>query len=827
MLLAHLLAGVDLAAIGAAAAATPLSALGLSLALVAISYAALVGYDAAALRATTSKAVPLPIVALGSFASYAIGHALGFPLITAGTVRWRIYRSAGLSLADVARLTAVASLTLWLGIAVVAGLGAVTADETVARIDGLPPVLNMALGVMLLSALGLFVLWSGAGQHAIGRGEARVQLPRGWAALIPVLLGFVDVSSAAGALWVLLPADAAISLPAFAAVFTFALTLAILSHAPAGLGAFEAAMLVALPSVPREELFAALLLWRATYMLIPFALATVLVLAYEMTRPGARLPRIVKRIRRAAQPFAPVALGALTFLGGLVLLTSGAIPGDHSRIHALKHILPLPFTELSHLAGSTAGVLLLVLSRGLVRRLASAWTLSAIVLGTGIAVSLAKGFDWEEALVLAVVLGLLLSFRPAFYRKTDLFVEPLSPAWLAAIGAVIACSIWLGFLAYGDIDYNRELWWRFGWYDDASRFLRASFAVAVIGAGLSLHALINRVPARRPLDPIPAERLATALSLSQRADAHLALLGDKRFLFHKEGDAFLMYRVQGKSWIAMGDPVGRTDRAADLMWSFLEEVDRHGGLPVFYHVGASHIPMYLDGGLSLVKLGEQARVDLNSFAIEGRTGRDWRAALNRAKREGMEFSIVPAADVRPLLPQLKAVSDAWLAERQTGEKGFSVGYWSEDYICQFDVAIIRQAGRILAFANVVYGQPGGEVTVDLMRYVPGATGAMDLIFVKLILDAQARGFRYFDLGMAPLAGLSGHRLAPGWHKVAAFVARNSEWFYSFEGLRAYKAKFNPAWEPLYLACPGGWTLPQVLFDVTTLISGGVAKTIAK
>jgi phosphatidylglycerol lysyltransferase len=823
----RLLGEVDWTAIAATAVSTPRSTLGLSLVLVAVSYIALIGYDAYALRIVRSHRLPLRIVALGSFTSYAIGHALGFPLITAGAVRWRIYGNAGLALAEVAGLTAVASVTLWLGMVAVAGLGALVTPETMARIDGMTPTLNVGLGIILLTGLGLFVRWTSTAQHAIGWGGARIRLPSGWATTVPVLLGLVDVSAAAGALWVLLPGAASIAFPAFAAVFALALVLAILSHAPAGLGSFEAIMLLALPSVPAEQLLAALVVWRVTYTLIPFALATTLVLAHEVARPGTRMAQAVRRIRLLAEPFAPAALGVLVFLGGLVLLTSGAIPSDHSRIRALKHLVPLPFAEFSHLVGSTAGVVLLVLSRGLMRRLAAAWTLSAVVLGTGVIVSLAKGFDWEEAVVLAVFLVLLLAFRPAFYRKTGLLAEPLSPTWLATIGLVIGCSIWLGHVAYSDVDYSQQLWWNFSWHDDAARFMRASFATAIIGAGLSLHALINRASAKRGADPLPADDLARALSLAERADAHLALLGDKRFLFHDEGDAFLMYRVQGKSWIAMGDPVGRIDRARDLVWRFLEEVDRHGGFPVFYQVSPALLPMYLDAGLSLVKLGEQARVDLSTFTTEGRAGRDWRAALNRGAREGMEFEIIPASKVRPLLPELKAVSDLWLAEREAGEKGFSGGYWSEDYISKSDVAVVRREDRILAFANIWHGQPGGELTVDLMRHVPGATGVMDLLFVNLLREGKARGYRWFNLGMAPLTGFSGHRLAPSWHKIAAFMAKNGEHLYGFEGLRAYKEKFKPSWEPLYMACPGGWTLPQVLLDVTTLISGGVAKVVGK
>jgi phosphatidylglycerol lysyltransferase len=553
----------------------------------------------------------------------------------------------------------------------------------------------------------------------------------------------------------------------------------------------------------------------------------VVLTAHELSRTDTKLTRAVRQVRHRVLPFVPAILAALTFLGGLVLLTSGALPNDYSRIRALKYLVPLPFAEVSHLVGSTAGVMLLILSRGLMRRLAGAWTLAVVVIGAGMVVSLAKGFDWEEALILGAVLSLLLTHRAAFYRKAGIFAEPLEPRWLVAIAFIVGCSIWLGFTAFQDVDYSHDLWWQFSWHDDAARFLRSSLVAVIIGAGLSLYAMVHRQPGSRRTEPPQPGLLTPALACAERADAHLALLEDKRFLFHPSGEAFLMYAIRGKSWIAMGDPVGKPEHAADLMWQFLEEVDRHAGWPVFYQVSPAHLPLYLDGGLSLVKLGEEAHVDLEAFTTEGKAGKDWRAALNRAKRENLDFAIIPAAEVPAHLPELKRVSDAWLAERGAGEKGFSIGFWSETYLSHFDVAVIRHEGRILAFANIWYGQPGGEITVDLMRHLPEVPGIMDLLFVNLMQEGKARGYRWFNMGMAPLSGLSDHRLAPSWHKIAAFVARNGERFYGFRGLRAYKEKFRPVWEPRYLACPGGWALPQILLDVTSLISGSPAKTVSK
>jgi phosphatidylglycerol lysyltransferase len=825
-LLSRLAADIDAGTVLEAAAATPMRAVAASLIFSAISYLALIGYDACGVRAATATTVPMRTIALGSFTSYSIGHALGFPLVTAGAVRWRIYGRAGLTGPEVAKLTAVAGVMLWVGVAAVIGLSAVLAPSALTLLDRLSPEVNRIAGIAILAALVGFAVWSGKEGRSVGRGRAELRLAGTKLVFLQIALGVVDVAASALALYVLMPSDLPVGFIGFAAVFAGAIPFAAASHAPAGLGTFEAAVLLAFPQAQASGLLSGLLLWRVTYTLIPFLLALALLGIHEV-RVRYTMPEKLRQARRLAVHFAPTALAALTFVGGLVLLTSGALPDDYTRVKALRHLIPLPFAEVSHLIGSTAGVILLLLAHGLRRRLASAWTLSVVVIGAGMAVSLLKGFDWEEATVLGAVLILLVANRQAFYRKAGIFAEPLNPLWILAIAVILGSVIWLGLATYGDVDYSHELWWKFAWSADASRFLRSSLVAVVVATAISFHALIHH--RRRPVasSPVPSDVLESALAHADRADAQLAWLDDKRFLVHETGDAFLMYAVRGKSWIAMGDPVGPAERAPDLMWQFLEEVDKHAGWPVFYQVSPAHLPLYLDGGLSLVKLGEEAKVDLSTFTTEGRAGRDFRNALNRAKRDGLEFAVIPKDEVPCHLDELKAVSDAWLAERGSGEKGFSIGFWSADYLSRFDVAVVRKEGRILAFANIWYGQKGGEITIDLMRNLPDMPGTMDLLFVSLMQVGRDLGYRWFNLGMAPLSGLSEHRLAPSWHKIAAFVARNGERFYGFKGLRAYKEKFGPVWEPRYLASPGGWATPQILFDVASLISGSPIKAVTK
>ena len=179
-------------------------------------------------------------------------------------------------------------------------------------------------------------------------------------------------------------------------------------------------------------------------------------------------------------------LAVLTFCAGVVLLFSGATPAVPSRLARLGAWLPLGVIEFSHFQGSVVGALLLLLSQGLSRRLDAAFYLASIALGAGIVASLLKGLDYEEAVLLALVLVALIRARPAFRRRAAFFETRLSPAWVATVIAAICASIWLGLFAFKHVEFSNELWWQFELGGEASRFLRSSVGAAVVGTGVRL-----------------------------------------------------------------------------------------------------------------------------------------------------------------------------------------------------------------------------------------------------------------------------------------------------------------------------------------------------
>jgi phosphatidylglycerol lysyltransferase len=291
---------------------------------------------------------------------------------------------------------------------------------------------------------------------------------------------------------------------------------------------------------------------------------------------------------------------------------------------------------------------------------------------------------------------------------------------------------------------------------------------------------------------------------------------------------FIVYGIEGRSWVALGDPVGTPEEQQELAWGFREAAYRNGGRPVFYEVGRENLPLYIDLGLTLLKFGEQGRVPLEGFTLEGKARAKLRQPVRFCESQGCRFAIVPAADVEALLPQLRVVSDTWLAMKRTREKGFSLGRFDPRYLSYFPMALVWRGDEIIAFANVLATGTKEELSADLMRHVPDApNGIMDFLFAQLMLWGAEQDYRWFNLGMAPMSGFEARALAPAWTRIGAMLYRHGEHFYNFRGLRRYKEKFHPQWEPRYLAAPGGLALPGVLTNVAALISGGLTGVIAK
>lgn len=796
-----------------------------ALALTGMSYFASTAYDALALR-YVGRPAPYKRLALAAFIGAAFRSNAGFPTLDGGNLRDRLYSGWPLAGQDVTRVLLFCAVTYWLGLTFLGGIAFILESSSLSVLMRLPVDSLRPVGILLIAATFAYLLLAASQNAPQVLRNWDIPLPGVRVALAQIAVAALDWAAAGAALYVLLPASLTISFPDFVSVFLICQTVGVLSPVPGGLGVFELVFIFLLaPHAPAPELFAAALAYRMVYQLLPIGIAAVLLVARE------RLPQ-AKAIRRAgswAATLVPHVLAVATFLAGTVLLLSGAMPGLTGRLAMLATLIPLPVLEASHFLSSIIGAALIILARGIQRRLDTAYWFTAGLLCAGIVSSVLKGLSYEEALLLGILLAALASSRQHFWRKGSLVSGDFGPGWIAAIVAAFAGAMWIAAFAYKNVEYNDELWWRFLLADSVPRSLRATAGAMCVALLYGVATLFR--PARvRPTRPTPDE-LAKARGIvaqSARISAHRALLGDKMLLFNAAGTAFLMYGIEGDSWIALGDPVGPDEEMAELVWAFREMCDRYAGRLVFYQVEEDYLSLYVDLGLTIYKLGEEGHVPLPTFALEGGERRGLRQAHNRAARAGLVFEVLPATAVDALLPELKTISDAWLEEKHTREKGFSVGYFDAAYLRRFPAAVVRLEGRIVAFANVLCSAGLEELSLDLIRARPEAPyGVMEFMVVELMLWGRQQGYVSFNLGMAPLSGVRGKASARLWNRFGEFIFHFGEHFYNFKGVRDFKEQFHPQWTAKYIAAGSGLMLPRAIADVAALIAGGYRGVVFK
>ncbi|NIZ90265.1 bifunctional lysylphosphatidylglycerol flippase/synthetase MprF [Kineococcus rubinsiae] len=795
-----------------------------ALVLTAVSYLAMTGYDAVALRCVGH---PLPYRRYGtaSFIATAFGNNLGASALVGAALRVRVYSSWQVPVSTITRVVGINAVTLALGAAVLAGGGVLHDPTGVAVALHLPVTAVLAVGALLVAAVLGYLAWTAAGRPS-GRRRLRVDRPSPRLALVQVLLSTFEWLSMAAVLHVLLPAEGRVAFLPFAAAFAIAVVAGLVSNLPGGLGVFETTLVVLIGSTTSPAgLAAALVVYRLCYYVLPLLLAAALLVVHEARRAsGAVAASRAVTASRSAAAVVPVSAGprsprwvpsvrtpavlALSVAGaGVFMVVAGDLPGSATL-------------DPSAVTTSLVGVAALLVAGGLHRRLRGAWIAALTLLG-GVAALAATHGDLVLAAAAAVLALPLLRTRSAFHRggcpvHRRTVLRPVlatvlvgTAVWwheLSGLGAAVDAPLLVASLSQDTPALDR--------------LVMAAGTVGVLIGGR--RAFSATAPAPRAADEQEMARVATIVARSGRCVSHLAFTGDKRFHFSPDGTAFLMYQVEGRSWVVMGDPVGDPDAFRGLVLSFLAEIDRHGGRPAFYNVLTDHVDLYRECGLSLAKLGEEAVVPLAGFTLAGKARMGLRNCRNKSQRLGLVVEFVAAADVAPLLSELREVSEVWLAHRNGREKRFSLGAFDEDYVCRFPLVVIRHEGRITAFATLWVGGDGREVQVDLMRRLPdGPRTVMTFLFVECILWAKDNGFATFNLGMAPLSGLRTDAAASPWDRLGHLLWTYGERFYNFKGLRTFKQGFDPDWRTCYVAAPGGLALPNVMTDVATLVGGGL------
>ncbi len=793
-----------------------------------LSYIILSCYDILAVH-YTNHWIPIDKIVKSSFISTSISYNIGFNFLTSGSLRYRLYSLYGLTLLEIGKIVTFCGLTFWVGISFIGGTLLTFSSLKLPESISMPPIYFKATGVLLLLILFSYFFFC-LTQRSFTFKKHDITFPKINIAFLQLVVATLDYVLVGCVFFFLLPGYGHVSYLYVLTVFLIAQMIGLISTVPGGLGVFETIMLFMLsPYFHSDDILGTLVVFRLVYYFVPFIAGIVLLSHNEINVRKKMLIRSHRRAISKISSFTPQIFSVLVFFAGMVLLFFEALPPQIENMRLMATIIPLSLIESSSLLSSMIGVLLLILAKGLWKRIDGAYLLSLIVLFSGAVLSILKSFNYIEALILFLTFLALLPNRKYFYRKSSLMNQLFSKDNVIAISFVVLSFIWLGFFFHRHADYSHETLWQFGIDSHISRFLRSAvgsiFILVVVGILKLLGSSSKdiRLPNKDDMD-----LAVQIIQKSTDTNGNLALLKDKYLIFDERKEAFIMYGISGKSWICMGDPIGNDESIKDLIWDFHETANLHQGWAVFYEVSEKFIPYYIDIGLKLMKIGEEAKVKLPEFNIEGSSGKDFRYSIKRMEKAGYHFEVMPNEYVLDHENELKLISDAWLEIKHTHEKKFSMGFFDIDYLKNFPLAVVKKEDKIVSFANIWLGAKKEELTIDLMRYDPAiADRTMEYLFVKLMLWGKENGYEYFSLGMSPLSGLEDRNLAPLWTKIGAAIYKHGEYFYNFKGLRAYKNKFNPVWEPKYVALPSSFKQVSALKDVALLISGGAKEIFLK
>ena len=430
----------------------------------------------------------------------------------------------------------------------------------------------------------------------------------------------------------------------------------------------------------------------------------------------------------------------LTLVLGVVNLLSALTPALAHRLRLLEGLLPTAVIDASNVVVMGAGLLLVVLSIGLLRGYRPAWTLTVALVGLSLLTHLTKAIDYEEALFAGLVLGALLYTQPN-YR--------LAAPSLRRLTRVLA-----------------------------RRRART--------------ALLETTDAMRE----------TARQLTRQAGRsaldYFKLYPDKDLVLFPERASFVAYRVAGRYAVVLESPVGPREQLAGSVKDFDALCRRRGYQSLYYRVDQDDLACFEASRKKFLKIGQEGLVNVTAFSLDGRDHKSLRNALKRVEAGGYVTHVHEPPLRDGLVQQLRAVSDEWLRTEGVAESGFSQGVFRATDIRQQPVVTVENAGgKVMAFANIVPDYAPGEGTYDLIRKTADApSGVSDVLLVGLIQYGQRQGWQQLNLGLAPLSGIDEAQDVA--ERAVKLAYEHIRAFAHLKGLRAFKEKYATEWRDKYL-----------------------------
>lgn len=535
-------------------------------------------------------------------------------------------------------------------------------------------------------------------------------------------------------------------------------------------------------------------------------------------------------------------------LASVVCLCSGIVnlhsvlggPALPERAEQIARVFPMEFVHATRFSAMLAGLGLIVLSLNIWRRKKRAYQLGFALAVASAAFHLAKGLDYEEALVSLGLAALLWASRKQFTVRST---APDFGRGLGRTALAIGSALGYGIAGFWLLD-RREFGIDFTIADSIGRtlrlfaftgdpslaprthyaewFLESLYVISAAAITYSAAALFR--PAAYRYRTLPHERQLAKQIVSRHGRSSLDFFKywpDKALWFSPSYHSFLAYRVGAGYAVVLGDPVGIEEEFEPLARAFEEMCQANDWDVVYYQVPAESLPLYERLGYRKLKTGEEAIVDLTEFSLQGKTNSKLRSKVNQFAKAGITFEGLEPPLAPEVVAQAKAVSDSWLSLPGRRERTFSLGKFESDYVRNSPLYVARDAnGRMVGFVNVIPSFHPGETTIDLMRHsADSPPGTMDFLFTETFLAMREKGFTRFNMGMAPMSGFRPGETPGPEEKAIHYLMRRLGFIFHYRGLRDFKAKFATSWEPRYLVYRDVARLPLVgraLTDVMEL-----------
>lgn len=613
-----------------------------------------------------------------------------------------------------------------------------------------------------------------------------------------------------------------ISFMNFIGIFIIAALSGLVSFIPGGFGAFDLVVLLGLKSlgINEENILLALLLYRFAYYFVPVAIALVLS-TFEFGNTARKyigeskyfvpakdvtsfLMSYQKDILSKIPSFSLAILVFLTsvifFINNLTIIYDGLYDDNH-----LAYYLTLSI--------HTSACLLLMLNvKGIFKqsRRAIIFAIISILL-----IFAATVYTYASFILLTWLLVMLVLLFIA-YRQSKVLKRPLrlKNAFLFILISIIVLYInhvIISSTLYALDVYNIEV---------DTTVLRYYFWITIALITIIV-ALIAWLFDYRFIKSSQNKNLAVCEQIIQQYGGnyltHLIYSGDKNYFIHENESAFLMYRYKSNALVVLGDPVGDTASFESLLEAFYEYAEYYGYDIIFYQVSDRFMPLYHNFGNQFFKLGEEAIIDLTTFTTSGKKRRGFRATLNKFEDLNIKFEIIEPPFSQDMFETLKNVSDQWLEGRS--EMHFSVGQFSEDYLSKAPIGIMRnEEGKIIAFCTLMPTYFNDAISVDLIRWLPELDlPLMDGLYLHMLSWSKEKGYQSFNLGMATLSNVGQLHYSYLRERLAGRVFEHFNGLYRFQGLRRYKEKYGPQWEPRFLVYRKDASLWQSMIKVMRVI----------